>query len=512
MAERRVAFITSNGAGLGHLTRTMAAARRLGDGTEAVFITMSRAAPTVAALGFDVEYLPSAATPGAGSGWRWNLRLRRRLEQLLDDLAPDLVVFDGVHPYRGLTHVLTARPQLTSVWCRRPMWREDADTAALARSRAFTLVIEPGELAAAADRSPRPRHDAEVFRLPPVLLCRDRELLDRAEASRELGLDPERPAALVALGQGPGLDQAASAAIDRLRATGGLQIAVLESALAEPAERPADVVALRGVFPIAKYMHAFDFGVVAAGYNVFHETLAARLPAVFVPMERETDDQAGRASWAAQQGFGLAAAGPLDPSLPDLVASLAEPATRAPLERALSRLEIADGAGRMALELEALARGRSGGAEPGGLERWLRLSAHPIGPSLPWAGIVTARELWRAPARRRPRLGIAAFGLEAGELAAACARAAGEAGIEPSRSLAITDAVAFAEAAAAGFGVERLPDAAQARRLYPRLEYGELVARRLRIALAGRRPRHWVSAPGAANPPQISSRYAGSDG
>lgn len=489
VADQRILFVTSNGSGLGHLTRGMAVARRLAPGTEAVFATMSRAAPTVAELGFDVEYIPSASTPGAGAGWGWNLRLRRRLEQLIDDLDPDLAVFDGVHPYRGLTHVLTARRALTTVWCRRPMWRPDADDAALARSRAFTLVIEPGELAAAADRGPRPRHDAEVFRLPPMVFCRQDELLGREAAARELGLDPARPAALIALGQGAGLRGAIDAALERLSRIDGLQVALLESALAgETRPLPPQVIRLRGVFPIARYMRAFDFGVVAAGYNAFHETLAARLPALFIPMERLTDDQAARAGWAARQGYGVSVSGPSDPSIPEMAESLARPEVREPLERALAGLEIPDGAARMALELEALARGHSGGAAPGRLERWLRLSAHPVGPSLPWAAAVTANELRRSPRLRRPKLAIAAFGLEGADLASAVAAARDEA-IEPERTLVVTDARLFGELARLGFGIERLPDPDQAERLYPTRDYGELITSRLRVALAGRRPR-----------------------
>ena len=55
----RVLFMTSNGTGLGHLTRSMAIARRLDAGIEPAFFTLSAAAPVVRGQGFRVEYMGS---------------------------------------------------------------------------------------------------------------------------------------------------------------------------------------------------------------------------------------------------------------------------------------------------------------------------------------------------------------------------------------------------------------------------------------------------------------------
>ena len=76
---RAILFVTSNGTGLGHLTRSMAIARRLDPAHRALVLTLSAAAPVVRSLGFPVEYVASYGTPGAGSDWRWSRRLRGRL-------------------------------------------------------------------------------------------------------------------------------------------------------------------------------------------------------------------------------------------------------------------------------------------------------------------------------------------------------------------------------------------------------------------------------------------------
>ena len=204
----RILFATSNGTGLGHLTRAMAIARRLPAGhSSPSFFTLSAAAPVVAARASRSSTWPPTGAPGAGTDWRWSLRLRRGSSRSIAEREPDLVVFDGVHPYRALTHAAQRPRRAAVVWCRRPMWRPGRDRAPLRRIGAFDAVLEPGELAEADDRGPTV---AAAPRGPPGradrLLDRD-ELLPRAQAAAELGLDPGPPhRARRQLGQGGELD------------------------------------------------------------------------------------------------------------------------------------------------------------------------------------------------------------------------------------------------------------------------------------------------------------------
>ena len=86
----------------------MAIARRLGDGVEPLFLTLSAAAPVVEGMGFAVEYAPSYATPASGNDYRWSRRLRARLRAVIADADPAAVVFDGTHPYEALLGALPA--------------------------------------------------------------------------------------------------------------------------------------------------------------------------------------------------------------------------------------------------------------------------------------------------------------------------------------------------------------------------------------------------------------------
>jgi UDP:flavonoid glycosyltransferase YjiC (YdhE family) len=456
----KVLFATSNGTGLGHLNRAMAIARRLPEGHESVVFTLSQAVPVVAGAGFRVEYHPSYRRPGSGSDWQWNMRLRRRLELLFERERPDLVVFDGVHPYRALTHVLTAPGAPRSVWCRRPLWRAGSDERPLDRTGAFDAVLEPGELAAASDRGPTAARRDEAIRVDPIVYLDPGELLERERAAAELGLDPERPTALVNLGQGGASDEAVARVLAVLAAEPGLQIAALQSSIGAGLSVPDGVHLLRATFPMSRYFRAFDLAVAAAGYNAFHELIAFGVPALFVPMPRLTDDQPARARWAADAGCGRALSGPSDRALEDELGALLDPAERQRLRAGCAENFTGNGAHAAARAVAALAAGEDAGPAiepPSRLGRWLRMSSHPVGPSLPLALGLTARDLLRHPERRRPQALLLALGVPEGELEAELGRRIAALGLPAGRVLVVTDSLEFAVLREAGVAFARIP-------------------------------------------------------
>lgn len=486
---RRILFATSNGTGLGHLNRSMAIARRLPEEHESRFFTLSQAAPAVAAAGHRVEYFPSYRRPGSGSDQQWNMRLRRRLEQLLSEAEPDLVVFDGVHPYRALTHVLTRADAPRSIWSRRAMWRAESATAALARTGAFDAVLEPGELAESVDRGATVERRDEAVRVAPVIYLDREELTSRDKAAAELGLDPSRATALVSLGQGPELDQAVAAALGSLSADPDLQLVALQSSISDALEVPEGTIRLQGRFPISRLYRAFDLVVAAAGYNAFHELIHFGVPTLFVPMHRQTDDQAARASWASEQGVALAAKGPLDPEIPGLAAQLLEPSTRERITAAALAASPGNGAGAAAALVAAMAGGESPAPavrRPGAFHRWYRHSSHPLGPSLPFAAALTARDLSAHPERRSPKAVLLALGLTGDELRAAVLAGLGELdAIVPERVLVITDSWELATLRGLGVGFERIPGLGEG----GNTDAARLQASRVTEIMRGRRPR-----------------------
>ena len=498
----RILFTTSNGTGLGHLTRSMAIARRLPDGIEPLFLTLSGAAPVVAGMGFPVEYVASYATPASGNDYRWSRRLRARLRAAIAEADPALVVFDGTHPYEALLGALPSGAR--AVWCRRPLWKQGTSRVPLGRAGAFDAVLEPGELAEDEDRGPTVALRAAAKRVDPVVLLDPDEQLTREQAVEELGLDPERPHVLVTLGQGAEVREATARCLRGLAAHPEVQAVALASAIASLDREavPAGVVELEATYPMSRYFRAFDAAVAAAGYNAFHELVHLGVPSLFVPMERQTDDQAARARWAAQAGAGLAVADARSAGLEDELERLLDPLTRAALRERALELGGANGAGEAAEWLSSLARGEVDpaaaaseagdvGAGKRGSFRAFRRRWGTFVASIPQTALRLTRQQLTQP---RPRTVIEAFGLGDGAPAAVQAALA-QTPDPPERCLVLTDSFEFAGLRALGVGFEHVPPPGSRQAELAGVPYEEFRRSRVALALAERpKPRRTLTA------------------
>ncbi len=356
---KRILFVTTNGVGLGHLTRSMAIGKRLPADCTPVVLTLSQALPIVREQGVFAEFLHSAGTVGADR-MDWQLLLEHRLGELCDTYDPAVVAFDGTSPYPGLVARVLADDARAWVWTRRGMWRAGLGADALALSPLFDAIVEPGDLAAAGDRGATARVREGVHRVDPVMLCDPADALDRRAARRELGLDPDAVCVLLQLGAGQlnDVDTLRGAAASVLRAKPGVQVAVAESTIAvsrATAEAlPSDVVRVR-VYPLQPLLAAFDVAVTAAGYNSVHELLAARTPAVFVPNRRtQLDDQVARAQHAVAIGAARLWDDPTPEGFERAVEPLLEASTREEMRAAAPG--VGNGAGDAAAVLARLAR------------------------------------------------------------------------------------------------------------------------------------------------------------
>ncbi|MEK6327201.1 MAG: glycosyltransferase [Actinomycetota bacterium] len=494
MADR-VLFVTSNGTGLGHLTRSMAIARRLDPSLEPLILTLSAAAPVVRELGFPVEYVASYGTPGAGSDWRWSRRLRARLRAAIAEAAPRLVVFDGAHPYQPLIDALGSARGTRAIWCRRPMWRPGSNPGALARSEFFDAVLEPGELAEREDRGPTVAHRDQVHRVAPVVFCEPAELEQRADAERELGLEPGKVNVLVQLGQGPEVAGAVTRCLGHLAGRGDVQVAALSSTIARLLTVPEGIVHLRSTYPMSRYFAAFDLAVSAAGYNAFHELCRFGVPALYVPMPRQTDDQAARARYAVKKGIGLGVDGPDSDRIEALLDELLDPGRRASMRERLDELRFEDGAAQAARWLGELARAeRPAGRGRAGLwRRWLRRPLSSARKAAPFAArlpLHAAAFVKQTIVRRPPRTVVLALGVPEGDLEPQLEGALARTPDPPGRVLVITDSLEFGPLLRAGVGFEHVPGPGEAQARLAGGDYHSFLSRRLTLILAERpRPR-----------------------
>jgi competence ComEA-like helix-hairpin-helix protein len=301
-----VLFITSNGIGMGHLTRVMAIARKLPEGLKPIIMTMSKGLPTARRQGFYTEYFPSKKVSSLDDR-EWRIGLETRVMEMIEEHQPSVVAFDGIYPYMGLRNALEAHPELTSIWIRRAMWSPGRGAEQLQYSDLFDVVLEPGEFAAERDAGLTVPLRDQAFTVAPITYCDESDLLSREEAEAALGLEPCRTRALIQIGEVPvrQRDFIMQTSASHILQHPETQVAILESAISEHLMLPSAVIKLAAVYPIARLYRAFDFVVSAAGYNSYHELISFQIPTAFLPVLKPTDFQAMRARYAEERGVGI---------------------------------------------------------------------------------------------------------------------------------------------------------------------------------------------------------------
>jgi hypothetical protein len=352
----RALFVTSNGFGLGHVTRCMAIAGRLPDDVEPIIFTLSEAVPIIRGQGFFAEYF-SSNDAGHETSAQWNGRLARRIGELLETYDPGVVVFDGTYPYAGMLHALRGSGR-RRLWCRRGMWRAGEGRSNLMFEPEFDAILQPGEAAGAVDAGVTAHTSRRVTRVPPILLRDRSDLLPRGDAAERAGVAPDRLNVLMQPGwENEVFGPSASLCIERLSRDPRAQVVVAVSPLRSRAVPLPEGVAKVSTYPLASVYRAFDFSISGAGYNIYHELIAYGLPSLLVPNAgTPLDDQVGRARFAERAGVGRSWESRTDADLDRHLAALLDDGERAQMASRAEALRFENGAGRAAELVARLAR------------------------------------------------------------------------------------------------------------------------------------------------------------
>jgi hypothetical protein len=232
----------------------------------------------------------------------WNRLFYRTLRSILSVHRPSVLVFDGTVPYLGLQRLMFSHKNIRYLWVKRGLYKEGVNSELLnSYVKRFDKVIAPGEL---TDSPVSKALDYKnVFPVNPISLIDREEMLDRLDAREALRLD-KRPCAYVQLGAGNinGITDLQDHLVESLQRLGVQVVLGLSPiSLSRQFSHRADRTIVD--YPNSKYFLAFDFAVVAAGYNSVCEVVMLGLPAVFFPnTETGADDQVKRAMQACAFG------------------------------------------------------------------------------------------------------------------------------------------------------------------------------------------------------------------
>jgi spore coat polysaccharide biosynthesis predicted glycosyltransferase SpsG len=352
MEKPTIILATSNGIGMGHLTRASAIASELKSFANPIIISMASGVvevPKIAGVRF--EYVP-----GRDRRWmdrfEWDKYLRDRIAALIDETGARIVSFDGVVPYPGIIGVKNIRPDISLVWVRRGFWQKTPQRHLLnLQSKMMDLIITPGDYSQSYDKGPTTnRNDSTLVK--PISIYNPTLSMGKPEARKTLGLDLDRPVVLVQLGIGEADANAKlTAALTGLLSWPNLQVVLTKDPVDSQGKNLApaglDIKVIR-YFPLANVLNAFDAAICAAGYNSVHEELAAKIPTLFIPNIRGTDNQAARAAWAADNKMALTVDQNDLKQIQDNSAKLALQSVRDELADNCSKLPLASGASDVA--------------------------------------------------------------------------------------------------------------------------------------------------------------------
>jgi UDP:flavonoid glycosyltransferase YjiC (YdhE family) len=353
---RNLLFVSTNGIGLGHLTRQLAVAKRLRPSLRPVFFTISSAVKLVRDAGYLVEHTPSHRYVGAQSD-RWNEVLAEEILEAIVFHRPAAVVFDGPVPYSGLISALRAFPEVRKIWIRRAMWRE-IHRKSLMSTSLFDAVIEPGDLARSDDFGPTRAQRDSVNHVEPVIMLAPDERTSRDEARAELGIAEKKIVVAFQLGAGNNFEFAPVRHVLLEALTQRLNCTVLEfvSPITDHAEKLQPTHSnhrILDIYPSYRLSRAFDFAVSAAGYNSFHENILGGIPTLFIPNEAaEMDQQLTRATWAERRGLARTLRAWDVYHAAEVVAEFASAEVREDMRLCCSRITAGDGAKEIARFVE----------------------------------------------------------------------------------------------------------------------------------------------------------------
>ena len=305
--DNAILFMATNGAGLGHITRSLAIAKRiriLCPEKKIIFLTTSIALNIVKKEGFVAYHIPPKDLLGDDvDKTQWGNLLRIALDKLFELYNISAVIFDGAFPYAQFVNGIKKRSGVVKIWVKRGGEKEGTSDARKEREKDFDYIIIPGEAGEKIESV-----DNKHIPVPSIIFMDKNELLSKEAVRKFFKVHNNKKLVYVQLGAGNinDINSQINKVITALRKRKDIMIVIGESIIGNSLDIYEDDVCIIKDYPNSKYFNGFDFVISACGYNSFHELLYLETPAIYLPnMETKTDDQYGRAMLAEKAGAAI---------------------------------------------------------------------------------------------------------------------------------------------------------------------------------------------------------------
>ena len=298
-----IVFVPTNGIGLGHAQRCATIAREL-EREQAAFAAFPSCIGLVRSFGFDVMPLIGRSVFHA-QPFENDLANYTRLRALTR--GGRTFVFDGGYIFDSIYRTILEN-RLAGVWIRRGLWQEQQNNAiALDREKVFARIIVPRE--AFAELNLAYSAGERVVEVGPVvnrtLVPREQRHALREALAERYGVFFDRLVVSL-LGGGIAAERSAQTqALCGMMETRGdtLHLVVVwPGGRQEPGWFGWQRTRVVRTHHAGVLVAASDLCIAAAGYNIFHEVLYGRNPAIFLPQSGPfMDDQRARSEAARER-------------------------------------------------------------------------------------------------------------------------------------------------------------------------------------------------------------------
>jgi UDP:flavonoid glycosyltransferase YjiC (YdhE family) len=311
-------FFCVNGAGLGHVTRSLAVARRvrrLQPEVPVIFLTTSKCPELIAREGVTVYHIESRDAQPGMSASEWHQQLREKILEVCSSHPTKALVYDGVSLYRGLLLALLEINTTYAAMMLRLRHKHGRLAQSLEGLKSFDEIILPGEAGIQVDSKellPPELHSLNVRAFPPIVYPDREELLPRDSVRAKWNVPEGQKVVYVQLGAGNINDIVSweDHILSLLMRRDDVFPVLAESPITSETRDRKGVYTLRD-YPNSRYFAGVDLAITAAGYNTFHELLYLGVPSVFIPnQETRTDDQVARSLVADKEQAGIMALTP----------------------------------------------------------------------------------------------------------------------------------------------------------------------------------------------------------
>ena len=295
-----VIMFPTNGVGFGHFTRLLAISRRirkLDPTIEIIFITTMPTLHLLKREGIPAYHLAGKTRFKSMDAKDWNKIVEEIIVNVFLIHRPKLFVFDGVFPHRGILNSIQGRRGIKKVWLKRGMFKKGKSSIPVDSINHFDTLIFPKDSISHEgtdlDLSP------EIIRCEPIFYADEEELRPRSDLRKRLGIPIDSKVCYLQLGAGEinDIESDIRICLSELEKYDDLYVVLGESMLGQRLPTMGDRVRVLSDYPNSLDFRAFDFSIMAGGYNSYHEAIQFQLPTICIPnLQTGRDDQLARSS------------------------------------------------------------------------------------------------------------------------------------------------------------------------------------------------------------------------